>query len=423
MTWIWLGFAALVFGLLALDLGVFHRRPRRISVGEALGWTSFWIALALFFNALVYLLYENSWLGLGETLGHALSGREAAVIFFTAYLTEKSLSIDNIFVIAMVFAYFRVPAEHQHRVLFWGVVGALVMRTAMIAGGIALIQRFSWLVYLFGLLLIATAVKMLTVRHDTLTPERNPVIRLVRRWVPISGDFEGERFFVRRAGRLVATPLALALVMVETTDLLFAIDSIPAVFAITLDPFLVITSNVFAILGLRSLYFAVAAMMSRFRYLKVSLVFLLAYVGAKMILSHHYPIPAVVSLAVITTILGVGVAASMLVGAADPAALASPVARATTFYRLTARTVRRAFILIAGSTLLLLGTALLVLPGPGLLTLIAGLAVLATEYLWARIWLDRARRAADDATTDVRDWLRRRRRRPGLGDGPPTPPG
>ncbi len=408
MIWIWLGFAALVVGLLALDLGVFHRRPHRISVGEALGWTAFWIALALFFNALVYLMYEQHWLGIGREIGHELAGREAAVLFFTAYLVEKSLSVDNIFVIAMIFTYFRVPAEHQHRVLFWGVVGALVMRAVVIAGGIALIERFSWLVYVFGALLIFTAVKMLVVRHDNLEPERNPLIRLIRRRFRVTDEFHGQRFFVAIDGRRFATPLALALAIVETTDLLFAVDSIPAVLAVTLDPFIVFTSNVFAILGLRSLYFAVAAMMSRFRYLKMSLVFVLAFVGVKMILAHHHPIPAPVSLAVIGALLGVGVAASLLAGGEDPVPLASPLdERAAIFYRLTVRTVRRAFILVVGSTLLLLGAALLVLPGPGLLTIIAGLGVLATEYLWARVWLARARKAAHDVADDVRRWVGR----------------
>ena len=412
MTWIWLGFVGLVIALLALDLGVFNRRPHRISVGEALGWTAFWIALALFFNVLVYLMYEHHWLGIGSEIGHELSGRKAAVLFFTAYLVEKSLSVDNIFVIAMIFAYFKVPAEYQHRVLFWGVVGALVLRGAMIAGGIALIEHFTWLVYLFGGLLIATAVKMLVMRHDNLEPDRNPLVRLIRRRFRVTDEFHGQSFLVTVDGRRAATPLALALVVVETTDLLFAVDSIPAVLAVTLDPFIVFTSNVFAILGLRSLYFAVAAMMSRFRYLKMSLVFILAFVGVKMILAHHQPIPAPVSLAVIATLLGVGVAASLLAGRQDTAALESPIeAEAETFYRVTVRTVRRAFILVFGSTLLLLGALMLVLPGPGILVAFGGLTVLATEYLWARVWLARAREKAKGLSDDVRHLVERARRK------------
>ncbi len=412
MIWLWSGFVVLVVGLLALDLGVFHRRPHRISVGEALGWTAFWVALALFFNALVYLLYESHWFGIGEAVGHALSGREAAMLFFTAYVMEKSLSVDNIFVIAMIFAYFKVPPELQHRVLFWGVVGALVMRAGVIVGGIALIERFSWLVYVFGALLIVTAIKMLVVRHDNLEPGRNPLIRLIRKRFLVTEEFHGQRFFVSIDGRRAATPLLLALAIVETTDLLFAVDSIPAVLAVTLDPFLVFTSNVFAVLGLRSLYFALAAMMSRFRYLKMSLVFVLAYVGVKMLLSHHHPIPAAVSLAIVGVILGIGVAASLLAGSDDPAALASPIeSDVAVFYRVTVRTVRRAFILVAGSTLLLIGALMLVLPGPGILVIILGLTVLATEYLWARAWLARARNTARELADDVREIVDRTRRR------------
>ncbi len=410
---VWSGFLVVVLAMVLLDLGVFHRRRRVPGLPEALGWTALWVTLALAFNVLVYFLYGEDWLGWSQLHDHALTGRQAALQFFTGYLLEKSLSLDNIFVIAMIFAYFRVPLIHQQRLLLWGVLGAVVLRGLMIAAGAALLARFDWITYLFGGLLIASAVRLLVARHDNLEPDRNLLVRLARRVYPVTADTESGRFFVRIDGRRTMTPLFLALILIESGDLLFAVDSIPAIFAITRDPFLVFTSNVFAILGLRSLYFALAAMMSRFRYLKMSLVFLLAYVGVKMILSHHHPIPAVVSLAVIGVILGVGVMASLLVGAGDPAALASPVARATTFYRLTVRTVRRAFILVAGSTLLLLGAALLVLPGPGLLTLMAGLAVLATEYLWARIWLKRARRAADEATADVRDWLRRHRRAPG----------
>ncbi len=411
MIWVWLGFSALILALLALDLGVFNRRPHAIGTGEALGWTAFWVALALCFNGGVYLMYEHHWLGIGQTIGHALSGREAALRFLTAYLVEKSLSVDNIFIIAMIFAYFRIPREYQHRVLFWGVVGALVMRAVMIAGGIALIQRFAWLVYIFGGLLIVTAVKMLVVRHDSLEPERSPFIRLLRRRFQVTEEFHGHRFFVNVEGRRAATPLALALVMVETTDLLFAVDSIPAVFAITLDPFIVFTSNVFAILGLRSLYFALAALMSRFRYLKMSLVFLLAFVGVKMILAHHHPIPTVVSLAVIGVILAVGVLASVFMGAKDTAALESPISHALAdLYHATTRTIWRVFILVAGSTLLLIGTALLVLPGPGILTLMVGLAVLATQFVWARVWLARARTAAKELADGARELVRGDRR-------------
>ena len=319
----WIGFLALVLTLLALDLGVFNRRPHVVSTREALGWTAVWVALSLSFNTLVYFMYEQHWLGIGQTVGHPLGGRQAAIEFCTAYLVEKSLSLDNIFVIALIFAYFQVPARLQHRVLFWGVLGALVLRGVMILAGLVFIERFSWVVYVFGGLLIVTAIKMLVAGDEKVEPDRNPLVRLVRRVFPIVG-YREHHFVVNEGGRRAVTTLLLALAMVESTDLLFAVDSIPAVFAVTRDPFLVFTSNVFAILGLRSLYFALAAVLEKFRYMKVSLVFILAFVGAKMILTHHYPIPALVSLTVIVTILLVGVLASLLHSRKGRALLSDP---------------------------------------------------------------------------------------------------
>lgn len=311
---VWAAFIALVLLLLALDLGVLNRRPHIVSAREALAWTAMWVAIAVAFNLLVYFMYEAHWFEIGISIGHEINGRQAALQFFTAYFIEKSLSLDNIFVIAMVFAYFRVPAKYQHRVLFWGILGALVLRGLMIGAGIAFLHRFSWLVYFFGGLLLATAVKMSVVRQDGLHPERNPIVRLVRRAYPVTHEFHGPHFHIVENGQRAATPLLLALVIVETTDLLFAVDSIPAVFAVTLDPFIVFTSNVFAILGLRSLYFALAAVLDRFVYLRESLVFILGFVGVKMLLTHHFAIPTLVSLSVITGLLLVGVLASIVAG-------------------------------------------------------------------------------------------------------------
>jgi tellurite resistance protein TerC len=308
--WLWVGFNLFVLGMLALDLGVFNRKAHVIRVREALIWTSVWVALALIFNVGVYYMYEHHWMGLGLSAVDPAAGREAALEFFTGYLIEKSLSVDNIFVIALIFSYFHVPAAQQHRVLFWGILGALVMRAVMILAGAALIQRFDWIVYVFGGLLIVTAVKLLLSKHEEIHPDRNPLVRLARRVYPVSPMFEGGRFFTRIDGRRAITPLFLSLLIVESTDLLFAIDSIPAIFAVTHDPFIVYTSNVFAILGLRSLYFALAGMMDKFHYLKFSLVFILAFVGVKMILEHHYPISKPVSLGVIAAALVVGVVAS-----------------------------------------------------------------------------------------------------------------
>jgi len=393
--WLWIGFVLFVLGMLALDLGVFNRKAHVVKIREAIAWTVFWVVLALVFNVAVYYMYEQHWLGIGVRLGHELDGRTAALQFFTGYVIEKSLSLDNIFVIALIFGYFNVPAIHQHRVLFWGILGALVMRGVMILAGAALIERFDWIVYVFGVLLILTAVKMLIARHDNLDAGKNPLIRLAKRLCPVTDAFDGPRFFTRVDNRRAITPLFLALLIVESTDLLFAIDSIPAIFAITRDPFIVFTSNVFAILGLRSLYFALAGLMDKFHYLKTSLVFVLAFVGVKMLLSHHYPIPTPVSLGVILGTLSVGAIASIIGRKRDTAALLSPLADdLEELAKLTYRQARRIAMIVVGSTVLLVGVALLVLPGPAVVVIPLGLSILGTEVVWARRIL---RRLGDEA--------------------------
>jgi len=392
---LWLAFLVIVIGLLALDLGVLNRKAHVISTPEALGWTAIWVILALVFNVAVYYLYEHHLLGIGAELGHELNGRQAALLFFTGYLVEKSLSLDNIFVIALIFAYFRVPAMYQHRVLFWGILGALVLRGAMILAGAALIRRFDWIIYVFGALLILTAVKMLVARHDNLEPNKNPLVKLARRLYPVSPDFEGSRFFTRLEGRRAVTPLFLVLLVVESSDVLFAVDSIPAIFAVTTDPFIVFTSNVFAILGLRSLYFVLAGIMDKFRYLKMSLVFLLAYIGVKMLLSHHYPIPTFVSLCVICGILAVGILASIYAGQRDTARLSGPMPEPLPqIVETAAKQMRRVVILLVGCSVILVGLVMIVLPGPAFLVIPAGLAILATEFVWARRLLRKLKRNA-----------------------------
>lgn len=322
-AWIWIGFVAFVLLMLALDLGVLNRKAHVIRAREALLWTLLCVALALVFNVLVYFMYEHNWLGIAENFGtrgpadagsakRVSDGWRAALEFFTGWVIEYSLSLDNIFVIAIIFRYFRVPQQYQHRVLFWGILGALVMRGAMIWAGTELITRFFWMNYLFGAILLFTAVKMLRSGDEEPEPDRNPLVRLARRFYPVSPAFEGQKFFTMVDGRKAMTPMFVALLVVESTDVLFAVDSIPAIFAITRDPFIVFTSNVFAILGLRSLYFALASLLDKFYYLKLSLVFLLAFVGVKMLLAHHYHLAAEVSLAIIVAILAVGIVASLL---------------------------------------------------------------------------------------------------------------
>jgi tellurite resistance protein TerC len=292
----WVGFNAFVLAMLALDLGVFHRNAHKVSLAEAGGWSAFWIALALLFNTGVY---------------HYM-GPQAGLEFLTGYLIEKALSVDNIFVFVLIFSYFRVPAKYQHRVLFWGVVGALLMRGAMIGAGAALIERFHWIIYVFGAFLVFTGIRMATQKEHDIEPESSPVIRLVRRLMPVSEEYNGQRFFVKQGARRAATPLFVVLVLVETTDLIFAVDSIPAIFAVTRDPFIVYTSNVFAILGLRALYFLVADVIHKFHYLKLGLSAVLAFVGAKMLLVDVYKVPIGLSLGVIAALLLGAIALSLL---------------------------------------------------------------------------------------------------------------
>lgn len=356
MLWMYIGFVLFVCALLALDLGVFNRESHIVSVKEALGWSAFWIALGLAFGGFIWAGYENHWMGLGLTpdmmtvsprvvdgLGTVYNdGSSALVKYMTGYLVEKSLAVDNIFVISMLFTFFAVPALYQHRVLFWGILGALLMRGVMIGVGARMIQEFAFIIYVFGAFLILTGIKMLLMKESGADPGKNIVVRLTRRLFPVTERFHGEHFFVRagseashesetpgaailsdrvvegaKKGTLLATPLFLALVMVEFTDLIFAVDSIPAIFAITADPFLVFTSNVFAILGLRSLYFALAGMIDRFHHLKVSLALILMLVGVKMM--THVPLKKLLGesfnlylLAVVLLILAAGVAASLI---------------------------------------------------------------------------------------------------------------
>jgi tellurite resistance protein TerC len=385
---IWVGFIALILSLLALDLGVFHREAKAQSLVEALAWSGFWITLAMAFNGFVYFLYDSNWVGGGLSFPTEVGGREAALEFFAGYVLEKSLSLDNIFVIALIFTHFGVPLAYQHRVLFWGVCGALVMRGAMIGAGAELIENFSWTTYVFGGLLLITAVRLMVVQHDNIDPSRNVVVRLFRRVIPVTDRFHGEHFTVVEAGRRVATPLFVALVMVESADLLFAVDSVPAVFAVTSDPFLVYSSNVFAILGLRSLYFALAPLLEHFRFLRPSLVLILAFVGIKMLALHVVHIEITTSLIIIMSILAAGLIGSVVVPVPSP--LRSPVqSERERLMRVTLETAIRSVVLAIGGTVILFGAMLLFLPGVGWFVITAGLSVLATQFVWARNLLSR----------------------------------
>ena len=294
--WAWAAVAAFIAGMLALDLLVFHREAHEVRMREAVTWSVVWVACGLSFGGIVWVV----------------GGGEAAGAYLAGYLIEKSLSVDNIFVFALLFSYFAVPTAYQHRVLFWGVLGALVMRALFIAAGAAALERFHWAIYLFGGFLVLTGIRMAMHGDTEVHPDRNPLLRLMRRVVPMTSDYRGQRFVVREAGRWIATPMLAVLVVVETSDVLFAVDSIPAIFAVTRDTFLVFTSNAFAILGLRALYFVLAGAMGRFVYLKAGLAAVLVFVGVKMLLSETYKIPIWLSLTVIAALLAAAVGASLI---------------------------------------------------------------------------------------------------------------
>jgi len=291
----WILFNLFVFAMLALDLGVFNRRAHSVTFREALVWSGMWVALATIFAVIVYFWH----------------GRAASLEFATGYLIELSLSIDNLFVFLVIFRYFRVPGELQHRVLFWGILGALITRGIFIVAGVSLIQRFHWLIYCFGALLVYSGIKLLRQGDEEVNPETNPLLKLFRKWMPVTEDYVGEKFWVRQPG-LYATPLVVVLLVVETTDIVFAVDSIPAVLAITLNAFIVYTSNVFAILGLRSMYFAVSGMMEWFEYLHYGLSVVLILIGAKMLVSHYVEVPTVVALGTVAGVIAVSVVASVV---------------------------------------------------------------------------------------------------------------
>jgi tellurite resistance protein TerC len=301
--WFWVGFVAFVLAMLSLDLGVFNKTPHVVTAKEAGTWTAVWVALALLFAAGLALLESH----------------HAALTFLTGYVIEESLSVDNIFVIVLIFQYFAVPAQYQHRVLFWGILGALVMRGVFIAVGAALLAQFEWIIYIFGALLVVTGVRMAVKQDEEFDGEQNPVVKLARRVLPLTDGYRGKHFFALENGRRMVTPLLLVLVLVEVTDLIFAVDSIPAIFGITRDPFLVFTSNIFAVMGLRSLFFLLAHVVTKFYLLKYGLAVILTFVGTKMLIEHWVHIPILLSLGVVLGVLGASVVASLVWPQARPA--------------------------------------------------------------------------------------------------------
>ena len=301
--WFWVGFIAFVLAMLALDLGVFNKTPHVVKAKEAAVWTSVWVGLALVFAAgLAYF-----------------ADRQTALTFLTGYVIEESLSVDNIFVIVLIFQYFAVPAQYQHRVLFWGILGALIMRGIFIGVGAALLARFEWIIYIFGALLVITGIRMALKQDEEFDGEQNPIVKFVRRFLPVTSDYRGKHFLTVENGKRHATPLLLVLVLVEATDLIFAIDSIPAIFGITRDPFIVFTSNIFAVMGLRSLFFLLASVVTKFHLLKYGLAVILTFVGAKMLLEHWIHVPILLSLGIVVAVLAASIVASLVWPNARPA--------------------------------------------------------------------------------------------------------
>ena len=312
--WFWIGFNAFVLAMLALDLGVFHRKAHVVRPKEAMAWVAVWVALAMLFAGGLWFFKDA----------------HTALTFVTGYVIEESLSVDNIFVIVLIFSYFGVPEKYQHRVLFWGIIGALLMRGMFIGLGTLLLARFHWIIYVFGGMLIVTGIRMAFKSDDEFDGAQNPIVRLAKRLLPFSHQYDGQKFFTVENGRRLATPLLLVLVLVEFTDLIFAVDSIPAIFAVTQDPFLVYTSNIFAILGLRSMYFLLANVVYKFHLLKYGLAVILTFVGVKMVSAHWWTIPIWASLAVIVGVLAISIAASLhwpAAGAVAPPKAPAPAER------------------------------------------------------------------------------------------------
>lgn len=304
---LWIAFIAFIIGALALDLGVFNKNPHVISTKEAGTWTAIWVSCAMLFSGVVYLAFEHGWVANPTDL----TPTTAVVKYITGYLIELSLSVDNIFIIALIFSSFGIPRQYQHEVLFYGVLGAVVFRALMIIFGVALINQFSWIIYVFGVFLIFTAIRMLFHKEEEFDPRKSRTFRIVRRFYPVTRQFQGDKFFIKKRGLRLATPLFVALIIIEVSDIFFAVDSIPAILAITADPFIVFSSNILAVMGLRSMFFLIDSMLSKFKYINYSLVAILGFVGVKMLLSHTVDIPEWVSLSVIVVALAAGIWASM----------------------------------------------------------------------------------------------------------------
>jgi tellurite resistance protein TerC len=396
----WVAFFLLIVFFVFLDLGILHKKPRVITIGEALLWTLFWVSLALLFNLAVYYIYEHGSI-MDSSLMIPKSGKEAALQFFTGYLIEESLSLDNVFVISLIFSYYRIPLKFQHRVLVWGILSAAILRGVLILFGTSLVQSFSWILYVFGLFLLLSGLRLLFYEGGTKISEDNAVIKLARRFFPVSNKLEHQFFFIRENGVLMMTPLFLALLQVETADVVFAVDSIPAIFAITLDPFIVYTSNIFAIFGMRSLYFTLAPLIQRFRYLKFSLSLILVFIGAKMLMVDFYKIPNLYSLFIISALLMGGVIFSLTFPEGSKFSLKFPMqGDIGQLFIFTLKQAKKIVVFVIGTTVLLFGVLLLFLPGPAFIVIPLGVLILSTEFVWAKRFLDKIKKYSSNLTNN-----------------------
>jgi tellurite resistance protein TerC len=391
--------------LIVLDLGVIHRHIREISLYEALAMSVFWISMGLGFAVIVYFSYKHQWF-----VTSSLTGQQALFQYLTAFSLEKMLSLDNLFVMALIFHQLSIPVAYQHRVLFWGILVAVIMRGLFISGGMLLINSFDWMIYVFGALLLLSAIKVLSNQTPNTLAEKNLLLRGIRKLVPVHHEIDDDRFIKRIDKRLVITPLFLALLMVESADIMFAMDSIPAVIAVSRDPFIVYSSNVFAILGLRALYFVLASALQQFHYLKLSMVFILGFIGSKILLTHVYPINALTSLIVIFTIMLLGIVASLLDKTRGNILATSPLAEDLgRLYTLTFAGIKRMVILVVGSSVVIVGIIMIFTPGPAIVVIPAGLAILATEFVWARLLLKYFKNKFVYYSKETRNYLRRKK--------------
>lgn len=394
--------------LIALDLGVIHRHVREISLYEALAMSAFWISIGLGFAVFVYFNYEHHWFG-----SNSLDGTHALFQYLTAFSLEKMLSLDNLFVMALIFRQLQIPVAYQHRVLFWGILAAVTMRGLFISTGMLLINSFDWMVYVFAAFLVLSAFKILSNQVPNTFAEKNVILRGIRKLIHVHDDIDDNRFIKRIDGQLALTPLFLALVMVESADVMFAMDSIPAVISVSREPFIVYSSNVFAILGLRSLYFVLASALQQFHYLKLSMVVILCFIAIKMLLTHYYPVSAMTSLIVIFIIMAFGIVLSILDKTRGNILATSPLTEDLgRIYTMTFAGIKRVVILLVGTSVIIIGIIMIFTPGPAIVVIPAGLAILATEFIWARHLLKYFKNKLVYYSQEARNYLQRKKPSP-----------